>query len=84
MSRVQRLAESRVPGSGERALWVVDAPSSKLQPKGSPQVVTVSVEGFPEMALILIPPEEIDFLLLETTDETQEASVEEALEGLPA
>ena len=84
VSRVQRLAESRVPGSGERALWVVDAPSSKLQPKGSPQVVTVSAQGFPEMALILIPPEEIDFLLLETTDETREASVEEALEGLPA
>ena len=46
--------------------------------------MTVSAQGFPEMALILIPPEEIDFLLLETTDETQEASVEEALEGLPA
>jgi hypothetical protein len=84
VSPVQRLAESRVPGSGERALWVVDAPSFKLQPKGSPHVVTVSARGLPEMALILTAPEEIDFLLLETTDETREASVEEALEGLPA
>ena len=69
VERVHRLADSFFPGSGERALQVIDDPR-----KGPPQ-------GLFDVDLILIPPEEISRLVLRKGEKETTVTAEEALSG---
>ena len=69
VERVIRLADSFFPGSGQRALQVIDDPR-----KGP-------VGGLFDVDLILIPPEEISHLVLRKGEKETTVTVEEALSG---
>jgi len=69
VDRVIRFADSFFPGSGERALQVIDDPR-----KGPPR-------GLFEVELILIRPEEISHITLRKGGEETTATVEEVLAG---
>ncbi|WP_103027684.1 hypothetical protein [Salinibacter altiplanensis] len=69
VERVHRLTDSSFPGSGERALQVIDDPWKK------------PIRGLFEVDLILIPPEEISHLVLREGDKETTATVEEVLSG---
>jgi len=68
VERVIRFADSFFPGSGERALQVIDDPWKK------------PIRGLFEVDLILVPPEEISHLILRKGEEETTATVEEVLE----
>ena len=67
VSRVIELVESHFPGSGERALQVIDDPGKRL------------TSGLLEGTLILIPPEEVDHIVLEDGGERETKLVEEVI-----
>ncbi|WP_103027176.1 hypothetical protein [Salinibacter altiplanensis] len=69
VERVIRLADSFFPGSGERALQVIDDPR-----KGP-------VGGLFDVDLILIPPEKISHLVLRKGEKVTTVTAEEALSG---
>jgi len=69
VSRVMSLVESCFPGSGERALQVIDDPRKRPS------------EGLFEATLILIRPDEIDRLVLQDGAETKTVSAEEIIGG---
>lgn len=74
VDRVIRFADSFFPGSGERALQVIDDPR-----KGPPRGL-FEVELF-EVELILVRPEEISHITLRKGGEETTATVEEVLAG---
>jgi len=67
VERVIRFADSIFPGSGERALQVIDDPR-----KGP-------VGGLSNVDLILVPPEEISHITLRDNEKETTATVEEVL-----
>jgi hypothetical protein len=69
VKRVHRLADSFFPGSGERALQVIDDPRKR------------HAGGLFNVDLILIPPEEISHLVLRKEEKEKTVTAEEALSG---
>jgi hypothetical protein len=71
VERVIRFADSIFPGSGERALQIIDDPR-----KGPPRSLFAA-------KLILIPPEEISHITLRKGEQETTATVEEVLGDTP-
>lgn len=67
IGRVIELVESHFPGSGDRALQVIDDPSKRPS------------RGLLEATLILIRPKEIDHLVLRGEGETETKLVDEVI-----
>ena len=81
--QVQSLRRSEVPGTGEPAVQVVQAPWAPVPERdlgaAGPGVLEARAEGLFEMHLILLWPGKIDYLVFERGGERWEASLEEAL-----
>jgi len=71
VDRVIRFVDSFFPGSGRRALQVIDDPQ-----KGP-------VEGIFNVELILVPPEEISHITLRKGEAETTATVEEVIGDAP-